>query len=45
MTLPPTGFVRLRVADVDPLTADSVALTFDVPPEHAEASASRPAST
>jgi ring-1,2-phenylacetyl-CoA epoxidase subunit PaaE len=31
-----TGFVALRVARVDPLTADSVALTFDVPEQHAE---------
>jgi ring-1,2-phenylacetyl-CoA epoxidase subunit PaaE len=31
-----TGFVSLRVARVDPLTRDSVALTFEVPPEHAE---------
>ena len=30
------GFVRLRVAAVDPLTDDSVVLTFEVPPEHAE---------
>lgn len=31
------GFTRLRVAAVDPLTADSVAVTFALPPEHAEA--------
>ena len=31
-----SGFLVLRVARVDPLTRDSVALTFDVPPEHAE---------
>ena len=30
------GFVRLRVASVDPLTDDSVAVTFAVPAEHAE---------
>jgi ring-1,2-phenylacetyl-CoA epoxidase subunit PaaE len=34
--VPDTGFTVLRVARVDPLTRDSVALTFDVPPEHAE---------
>jgi ring-1,2-phenylacetyl-CoA epoxidase subunit PaaE len=36
---PPTtagGFHVLRVSRVDPLTSDSVALTFDVPPELAE---------
>ena len=32
----PAGFVALRVARVDPLTPDSVAVTFDVPEEHAE---------
>ena len=31
-----TGFVRLRVARVDPLTRDSVAITFEVPAEHAD---------
>ena len=31
-----TGFVALRVARVDALTSDSVALTFEVPPEQAE---------
>ena len=31
-----TGFTVLRVERVDPLTADSVALTFTVPAEHAE---------
>lgn len=30
------GFVRLLVASVEPLTDDSVALTFAVPAEHAE---------
>ena len=30
------GFVRLRVTSVDPLTDDSVAVTFAVPAEHAE---------
>ena len=30
------GFVPLRVARVDPLTCDSVALTFEVPAEHGE---------
>ena len=33
---PAAGFVPLRVARVDPLTADSVAVEFEVPPEHAE---------
>jgi ring-1,2-phenylacetyl-CoA epoxidase subunit PaaE len=33
---PAVGFVPLRVARIDPLTSDSVALTFEVPPEHAE---------
>ncbi len=37
---PPTtadaGFTVLRVARVDPLTSDSVALTFEVPPVHAD---------
>ena len=32
-----TGFVRLRVEAVDPLTADAVAVTFAVPDEHREA--------
>jgi ring-1,2-phenylacetyl-CoA epoxidase subunit PaaE len=36
------GFCRLRVAAVDPLTADSVAVTFDVPPELADAFRFRP---
>jgi len=31
-----TGFTVLRVSRLEPLTADSVALTFAVPPEHAE---------
>ncbi len=31
-----TGFTVLRVSQVDPLTRDSVAVTFEVPPEHAE---------
>ena len=31
------GFTRLRVASVDALTDDAVAVTFDVPPQHAEA--------
>ena len=31
------GFRRLRVAAVDPLTSDAVAVTFAVPPEDAEA--------
>ncbi len=31
------GFTRLRVAAVEPLTADAVAVTFALPPEHAEA--------
>ena len=35
-TTAPTGFSVLRVARVDPLTSDSVAITFDVPPEQAE---------
>jgi ring-1,2-phenylacetyl-CoA epoxidase subunit PaaE len=36
------GFVPLRVAAVDPLTADAVAVTFEVPPEHAELFRFRP---
>jgi ring-1,2-phenylacetyl-CoA epoxidase subunit PaaE len=36
------GFHRLRVAAVDRLTSDSAALTFDVPPELAEAFRFRP---
>lgn len=36
------GFHRLRVAAVDRLTADSAALTFDVPPELAEVFRFRP---
>ena len=36
------GFTRLRVAQVDPLTAESVAITFEVPPEHAERFRFRP---
>jgi ring-1,2-phenylacetyl-CoA epoxidase subunit PaaE len=31
------GFRRLRVAAVEPLTSDAVAVTFDVPPELADA--------
>jgi ring-1,2-phenylacetyl-CoA epoxidase subunit PaaE len=31
------GFTRLRVAEVDPVTADSVAITFEVPAEQAGA--------
>ncbi len=38
----PVGFHRLRVAAVDPLTSDSAALTFDVPPELAEEYRFRP---
>ena len=36
------GFSTLRVAAVDPLTSDSVALTFDVPPALAEEFRFRP---
>src|SRR5256885_14320800 len=34
--MPRTEFHRLRVARVDPLTGDSAAVTFDVPPGLAE---------
>ncbi|MCW2714974.1 MAG: phenylacetate-CoA oxygenase/reductase, PaaK subunit [Frankiales bacterium] len=37
-----SGFRRLRVAAVDPLTRDSVAITFEVPPELREAFRFRP---
>ena len=37
LDVPDAGFRRLRVASVDPLTADSVAVTFEVPPDDAEA--------
>ncbi|MCP9952554.1 1,2-phenylacetyl-CoA epoxidase subunit PaaE [Actinomadura madurae] len=36
------GFHALRVADVEPLCDDAVAVTFDVPPELADAYAFRP---
>lgn len=36
------GFVRLRVASVEQLTRDSAAITFQVPPEHAERFRFRP---
>jgi ring-1,2-phenylacetyl-CoA epoxidase subunit PaaE len=35
--MPKPQFHQLRVADVEQLTDDSVAITFDVPPELAEA--------
>ncbi|MDQ2750388.1 MAG: 1,2-phenylacetyl-CoA epoxidase subunit PaaE [Pseudonocardiales bacterium] len=37
-----TAFARLRVADVDRLCQDAVAVTFDVPPDLAEEFAFRP---
>lgn len=42
VTAEQVGFHHLRVAAVDPLTADSVAVTFDVPPHLAEVFAFRP---
>ena len=36
------GFTRLRVSAVEELTADAVAVTFDVPEQHAEAFRFRP---
>ena len=41
-TVSEAGFRRLRVAAVDTLTADAVAVTFDVPPELAEQFRFRP---
>jgi len=35
--MPKPQFHPLRVADVEPLTDDSVAITFEVPPELADA--------